>query len=166
MSESAPSQPPQPTATDEGITGNEAPLLKLAAIDLGSNSFHLLLANHQAGQLQVVAKQGEKVQLAAGLDEDGMLSEEAMERALNCLAQFAPFIDGIEADHLRVVGTNALRAAHNSEELIGRAEALLGHPIEIIAGREEARLVYLGVTQWVTGDKRKQLVMDIGGGST
>lgn len=81
MSESAPSQPPQPTATDEGITGNEAPLLKLAAIDLGSNSFHLLLANHQAGQLQVVAKQGEKVQLAAGLDEDGMLSEEAMERA-------------------------------------------------------------------------------------
>ena len=166
MSESAPSQHPQPTASDEGSAGNEAPLLKLAAIDLGSNSFHLLLANHQAGQLQVVAKQGEKVQLAAGLDEDGMLSEEAMERALNCLAQFAPFIDGIEADHLRVVGTNALRAAHNSEELIERAEALLGHPIEIIAGREEARLIYLGAAHALADVHGKRLIVDIGGGST
>ncbi|TKD60839.1 exopolyphosphatase [Cobetia marina] len=164
LSDSASSLPDSsPAATD---TSDDAPLLKLAAIDLGSNSFHLLLANHQAGQLQVVAKQGEKIQLAAGLDEDGMLSEDAMERALNCLAQFAPFLDGIEAEHLRIVGTNALRAAHNSQTLIDRAEELLGHPIEIIAGREEARLIYLGAAHALADVHGKRLIIDIGGGST
>lgn len=139
---------------------------RLAAIDLGSNSFHLLVANYQDGQLQVVAKLGEKVQLAAGLDDDGTLDEAAMQRALACLAQFAPFIEDIPPRHLRVVGTNALRAAHNSQVLLERAEALLGHEVEIIAGREEARLIYLGAAHALADVHGKRLIVDIGGGST
>ncbi|APE31254.1 exopolyphosphatase [Halomonas aestuarii] len=138
---------------------------RLAAIDLGSNSFHLLVANYQDDRLQVVARLGEKVQLAAGLDEDGVLGEDAMRRALDCLARFAPFLKGIGHRDLRVVGTNALRDARNSQVLIERAEALLGHRIEIIAGREEARLIYLGAAHAVAEDGRR-LIVDIGGGST
>ena len=97
---------------------------RLAAIDLGSNSFHLLVANYQHGQLQVVAKMGEKVQLAAGLDADENFTEVAMDRALGCLERFAPFLEGVSPADLRIVGTNALRAAHNAQALIDRAEAL------------------------------------------
>jgi exopolyphosphatase / guanosine-5'-triphosphate,3'-diphosphate pyrophosphatase len=139
---------------------------RLAAIDLGSNSFHLLVANYHEEQLQVVAKQGEKVQLAAGLDEDDQLSEDAIQRALDCLARFAPFIADVSPRNLRVVGTNALRNAANSEALIHRAEALLGHEIEIIAGREEARLIYLGAAHALADVHGKRLIVDIGGGST
>lgn len=139
---------------------------RLAAIDLGSNSFHLLVANYHEGQLQVVAKQGEKVQLAAGLDENDLLSEDAMQRALDCLAKFAPFIEDVPPRNLRVVGTNALRNATNSQDLISRAEALLGHEIEIIAGREEARLIYLGAAHALADVHGKRLIADIGGGST
>ncbi|MDR5867205.1 exopolyphosphatase [Halomonas koreensis] len=138
---------------------------RLAAIDLGSNSFHLLVANYQDDRLQVVARQGDKVQLAAGLDEDGLLDEAAMTRALDCLARFAPFLEGIAPRDLRVVGTNALRDADNSQDFIDRAEALLGTRIEIIAGREEARLIYLGAAHAVAEEGRR-LIVDIGGGST
>ena len=138
---------------------------RLAAIDLGSNSFHLLVANYQDDRLQVVARRGEKVQLAAGLDEEKVLCEDAMTRALDCLARFAPFLEGIPRRDLRVVGTNALRDARNSQALIERAEALLGTRIEIIAGREEARLIYLGAAHAVAEDGRR-LIVDIGGGST
>ncbi|MCH4561960.1 exopolyphosphatase [Halomonas sp. EGI 63088] len=138
---------------------------RLAAIDLGSNSFHLLVANYQDDRLQVVARLGEKVQLAAGLDAEGRLSEPAMQRALACLARFAPFLEGIAPGHLRVVGTNALRDATNSQAFIERAEALLGSRIEIVAGREEARLVYLGAAHALAEDGRR-LIVDIGGGST
>ncbi|MBD3898560.1 exopolyphosphatase [Halomonas sp. ML-15] len=139
---------------------------RLAAIDLGSNSFHLLVANYQSGQLQVVAKLGEKVQLAAGLDAENRLSEAAMQRALDCLARFAPFIGDTPPDQLRIVGTNALRAASNSREFIDRAEAQLGHGIEIIAGREEARLIYLGAAHALAEVHGRRLIVDIGGGST
>ncbi|XKE44997.1 exopolyphosphatase [Halomonas organivorans] len=138
---------------------------RLAAIDLGSNSFHLLVANYQDDRLQVVARQGDKVQLAAGLDEDGLLDEAAMTRALECLARFAPFLEDIPPRDLRVVGTNALRDADNSQDFIDRAEALLGTRIEIIAGREEARLIYLGAAHAVAEEGRR-LIVDIGGGST
>ncbi|WP_254276569.1 exopolyphosphatase [Halomonas sp. 3H] len=138
---------------------------RLAAIDLGSNSFHLLVANYQENRLQVVARQGEKVQLAAGLDEDGVLEEATMARALACLERFAPYLSDIDPGHLRVVGTNALRDAANSQALIDRAEALLGCRIEIIAGREEARLIYLGAAHALAEDGRR-LIVDIGGGST
>lgn len=139
---------------------------RLAAIDLGSNSFHLLVANQVGGDLQVVAKQGEKVQLAAGLDDDDILDEAAMERALACLERFAPYLSDLDAGDVRIVGTNALRAAHNRQTLIDRAEALIGHPIEIIAGREEARLIYLGAAHALAEVHGRRLIVDIGGGST
>lgn len=138
---------------------------RLAAIDLGSNSFHLLVANYQDDRLQVVARLGEKVQLAAGLDDDGMLSEEAMNRALDCLNRFAPFLEDIPTSRLRVVGTNALRDAENSQQFIDHAEAMLGARIEIIAGREEARLIYLGAAH-ALAESGRRLIVDIGGGST
>ncbi|TFH88364.1 exopolyphosphatase [Billgrantia azerbaijanica] len=140
-------------------------LTRLAAIDLGSNSFHLLVANEVGGRLQVVARRGEKVQLAAGLDPAGYLDEAAMTRAMECLARFAPFVSDIAPGHLRVVGTNALRDAENSQTLIDRAEALLGCRVEIIAGREEARLIYLGAAHALAENGRR-LIVDIGGGST
>lgn len=143
---------------------NAAPQ-RLAAIDLGSNSFHLLVANYQNERLQVVARLGEKVQLAAGLDEEGKLNEAAIQRALDCLGRFAPFLSDIESANLRIVGTNALRDAHNSQAFIERAETQLGHPIEIIAGREEARLIYLGAAHALAENGRR-LIVDIGGGST
>ncbi|SEL35602.1 exopolyphosphatase [Halomonas daqiaonensis] len=158
-------QDPAPSAATPltaDVTGTPT---RLAAIDIGSNSFHLLVANYQDDRLQVVARLGEKVQLAAGLDEEGRLSEAAMQRALDCLARFAPFLEDITPGHLRVVGTNALRDATNSQTLIERAEALLGHRIEIIAGREEARLIYLGAAHALAEDGRR-LIVDIGGGST
>ncbi|OHZ01300.1 Ppx/GppA phosphatase family protein [Salinicola sp. MIT1003] len=139
---------------------------RLAAIDLGSNSFHLLVANYQHGQLQVVAKMGEKVQLAAGLDADENFTEAAMDRALGCLERFAPFLEGVSPADLRIVGTNALRAAHNAHALIDRAEALIGHTIEIIGGREEARLIYLGAAHSLAEVHGRRLIVDIGGGST
>lgn len=138
---------------------------RLAAIDLGSNSFHLLVANYQNERLQVVARLGEKVQLAAGLDDQGYLSEASIQRALECLSRFAPFLNDIEDTNLRIVGTNALRDAHNSQAFIERAEAQLGHAIEIIAGREEARLIYLGAAHALAENGRR-LIVDIGGGST
>ncbi|MCG6658351.1 exopolyphosphatase [Halomonas campisalis] len=146
-------------------TPSPAPPRRLAAIDLGSNSFHLLVANYQDDRLQVVARLGEKVQLAAGLDDDGRLSEAAMRRALDCLARFAPFLDDLPPGQLRVVGTNALRDAANSQAFIERAEALLGSRIEVIAGREEARLIYLGAAHSLVENGRR-LIVDIGGGST
>lgn len=139
---------------------------RLAAIDLGSNSFHLLVANYQDGQLQVVAKMGDKVQLAAGLDEDNNFTTAAMERALGCLERFAPFLEGVAPNDMRLVGTNALRAAHNARILIDRAEALIGHSIEIIGGREEARLIYLGAAHALAEVHGRRLIVDIGGGST
>ncbi|CAM3490836.1 exopolyphosphatase [Halomonas sp. AOP12-C2-37] len=150
------------TATAE--TESVAPQ-RFAAIDLGSNSFHLLVANYQHERLQVVARLGEKVQLAAGLDDDGLLNEAAIQRALDCLGRFAPFLSDIPYGNLRIVGTNALRDARNSQAFIERAEAQLGHAIEIIAGREEARLIYLGAAHALAENGRR-LIVDIGGGST
>nr|WP_298059399.1 exopolyphosphatase [uncultured Halomonas sp.] len=153
------------TTTETATEAVSSAPQRLAAIDLGSNSFHLLVANYQHERLQVVARLGEKVQLAAGLDDDGLLSEEAMQRALDCLGRFAPFLSDITNANLRIVGTNALRDAHNSQAFIERAEAQLGHAIEIIAGREEARLIYLGAAH-ALAETGRRLIVDIGGGST
>lgn len=137
----------------------------LAAVDLGSNSFHLAVARLDHGQLRLVTTLSEKVQLAAGLDDKERLTEEAQERALACLARFAQHLQGVEPRHLRVVGTNALRVARNARAFAARAGKILQHPLEIIAGREEARLIYVGVSQTLAGQGRR-LVVDIGGGST
>jgi exopolyphosphatase/guanosine-5'-triphosphate,3'-diphosphate pyrophosphatase len=139
---------------------------KIAAIDLGSNSFHMIIAQQLQGELRTLDKRGEKVQLAAGLNERGYLSEEAMQRGLECLRGFAKHLRGFKPEAVTILATNALRVARNRSEFIGRAEEILGFQIEVIAGREEARLIYLGVSHTQADDEGKRLVIDIGGGST
>ncbi len=138
----------------------------VAAIDLGSNSFHMIVARVDQGEIRPVERLGEKVQLAAGINSSGELSPESMERGLNCLRQFAQYLMAKKIQAIRIVGTNALRKASNSHIFVKDAENILGHPVEIIAGREEARLIYLGVAQTQSDDNERRLVMDIGGGST
>jgi len=139
---------------------------KIAAIDLGSNSFHMIIAQQLQGELRTLDKRGEKVQLAAGLNERGYLSEEAMQRGLECLRGFAKHLRGFKPEAVTILATNALRVARNRSEFIVRAEEILGFQIEVIAGREEARLIYLGVSHTQADDEGKRLVVDIGGGST
>ncbi len=138
----------------------------LAAIDLGSNSFHMVVMRLLDGQVQVLDRIKEMVRLGGGLDEDNNLSPEAAERALDCLARFGQRLRDMPRGSVRAVGTNTLRRAKNSVEFLKRAEQALGHPIEIIAGREEARLIYLGVAHTDLETDEKRLVVDIGGGST
>lgn len=147
---------PGPNADEQGM---------LAAVDLGSNSFHLAVARLEHGQLRLVTTLSEKVQLAAGLDGKGYLTPAAQSRALACLERFAQHLQGVAPRRLRIVATNALRVARNAREFTARAAQVLGQPVEVIAGREEARLIYLGVAQTLAGAHRR-LVVDIGGGST
>ena len=139
---------------------------QLAALDLGSNSFHLLVALETNERLQFIDKHKEMVRLAAGLDGKHALSEEVMERALDCLHRFAGRLRSLEIDNVRVVGTNTLRRAKNAKSFIAKAEQVLGHRIEIISGREEARLIYLGVCHDLGLVDNRRLIVDIGGGST
>ena len=138
----------------------------LAAIDLGSNSFHIVIAQLDQGEIRTLDVMSDKVQLAAGIDSKRYLSDEAKQRGLDCLSRFAQRIKDLPRDNVRIVGTNALREAKNSKAFIDEAEALLGTPLEIIAGREEARLIYLGVAHTLADDLGARLVIDIGGGST
>ncbi len=137
-----------------------------AAIDLGSNSFHLLVVRHRAGRLQVLDRHREMVRLAAGIDAAGHLSQVSQTRALDCLSRFQERIRSLPRHNLRVVGTNALRTARKSTDFLSRAEAILGREIEIVSGREEARLIYLGVCYALEDDEERRLAIDIGGGST
>ncbi|GAA5632576.1 exopolyphosphatase [Acinetobacter sp. NRRL B-65365] len=137
----------------------------LAAIDMGSNSFHLAIARVDHGEVKKVASMSEKVQLAAGLDENKNLTEAAQQRGLACLARFVGRLSSVQPNRLRIVATNALRQAKNGHEFIQKAAEILPKPIEIIAGREEARLIYLGVSHTMANGGRR-LVVDIGGGST
>lgn len=137
----------------------------LAAIDLGSNSFHLIVARVKHGEMRPVEVLAEKVQLGAGL-VDNRLSPDAIERGLDCLARFAQMLGSVSAERIRVVGTNALRVADNRRDFTGPAQQILGAPVNVIYGREEARLVYLGVAHTLADDAQSRLVIDIGGGST
>lgn len=139
---------------------------ELAAVDLGSNSFHMIIARLRDGQLQVMDRLREMVQLRAGLDDEHMLSDEAQQRAIDCLQRFGERIRHLPPGDVRIVGTNTLRVARNSREFLSKARVALGHPIEIVAGEEEARLIYLGVAHSLAFDDAKRLVVDIGGGST
>ncbi len=137
-----------------------------AAIDLGSNSFHLIVAELKNDQLLIIDRMKEMVRLASGLNEKGKLSEDAQQKGLDCLARFGQRLKNIPAQNIRIVGTNTLRKAKNGAEFIARAEPLLNHPIEVVAGREEARLIYLGVAHSQSDNSENRLVIDIGGGST
>ncbi len=137
----------------------------VAAIDLGSNSFHMIVARFENNQIKVIDKLKEMVRLGAGLRADKTLDEATAERAIECLQRFGQLLSGFPPGSVRAVGTNTLRQVRDPA-FLQKAENALGHPIEIIAGREEARLVYLGVAHGLdTGDKER-LVVDIGGGST
>lgn len=137
----------------------------LAAVDIGSNSIHMTLAQKQANGFQILKRLGRKVQLAAGLDADHRLSQEAKARGLACLTEIAQELPDLNAQQIQIVATCALRQAHNRAEFINEAEQILGHPIELISGEEEARLIYLGAAKANTYNAR-QVVIDIGGGST
>lgn len=142
------------------------PSTRLGAIDLGSNSFHLLIARWDNQRLHVLDRRKEMVRLAAGLDNDRNLSPAKQEEALTTLKRMGELLRGIPASNKRAVGTNTLRAARDAEEFIAHASEALGCKIDIIAGKEEARLVYIGVSHSVQPVDGHQLVVDIGGGST
>src|ERR1700689_4813045 len=138
----------------------------LAAVDLGSNSFHMVVARYSHGQLVILDRLREMVRLAAGLGDSGRLDEAATDRAFRGLERFGQSLRAMHADSVRVVGTNALRRAKRKRWFLERARAALGHPIEIISGLEEARLIYSGVAHTSPMSPDKRLVVDIGGGST
>jgi exopolyphosphatase/guanosine-5'-triphosphate,3'-diphosphate pyrophosphatase len=148
---------PPPTAA--------SPAGPLAAIDMGSNSFRLELGQLVHGRYRRIDYLKETVRLGAGLDADGQLTEEAVQRGLNCLRRFATRLAGLPPAQVRAVATQTLREARNRNAFLLRAQAALGHPIEVISGREEARLIYAGVAA-LQPDDEPRLVIDIGGRST
>ena len=138
----------------------------LAAIDIGSNSFHMVVARYVLGQLRIVDRIKETVRLAEGLDGSGGLEPEVIARALECLSRFGQRIRTIPPQHVRAIATNTVRALKSPQTFLLPAEKALGHGIEVVAGREEARLIYLGVANGQPPREKRRLVMDIGGGST
>jgi len=138
----------------------------VAAVDLGSNSFHMIVCSLQDGKLQIQDRIREMVRLASGLDKNASLDSETQARALACLERFGQRVRSFPPGSVRAVGTNTLRIATNAPEFLSQAEQALNHPIDIISGIEEARLIYLGVAYSLGGNGGTRLVMDIGGGST
>ncbi|MGH8670731.1 MAG: exopolyphosphatase, partial [Burkholderiales bacterium] len=138
----------------------------LAAVDLGSNSFHLQVARIVDDQIYPLDSHRETVRLALGLTRDKYLDDVSQQRALECLARFGERLKGLPEDAVRAVGTNTLRVAKNALAFLNKAQTALGFPIDIVAGREEARLIYLGVAHSLPITQDTQLVVDIGGGST
>ncbi len=142
----------------------QAPLF--AAVDLGSNSFRLEVSQFAHHHFQRVEYLKETVRQGGGLDAERYLSEEAMQRGWDCLARFGERLQGFPATHVRAVATQTLREARNREAFVLRGAELLGYPIEIISGEEEARLIYRGVTSLLPPSSERRLVIDIGGRST
>jgi exopolyphosphatase/guanosine-5'-triphosphate,3'-diphosphate pyrophosphatase len=154
-----PSEQPAPAAA--------APLPQtVAAIDLGSNSFHMIVARVDDGHIQVIDRLKEMVRLGEGLTDNKYLRPDVAERAVACLERFGQRLRGTPSGSVRAVGTNTLRQVRPEAGFLERAELALGHPIEVISGREEARLVYLGVAHGLAAGTERRLVVDIGGGST
>jgi len=139
----------------------------VAAIDLGSNSFHMIVARlEKTGTLSIIDRLRENVRLGGGLDISGIINQSTQNKAFECLETFAQRIRDLPDSAVRIAGTNTLRVAENAKIFVENAEAILNHPIEIIGGREEARLIYLGVAHGLAAKEGKRLVVDIGGGST
>jgi len=153
---------PDPKALAPGSNAAEI----MAAVDLGSNSFHMVVARNQHGEPSIVDRLREMVRLASGLNQEGSLDEDSQQRALACLRRFGQRLRDMQAHQVRVVGTNTLRRAKNADTFLTKAEEALGHPVEVISGIEEARLIYLGVSHHTDSADGRNLVVDIGGGST
>ena len=152
---------------DNSLNKNPTAGQTLAAVDLGSNSFHMIVSRaDENGNLTLIDKEKEMVRLRGGLDKKGELDPEVEDRAYQCLKRFGDRLRNIDPKNVRVAGTNTLRNMRHSDRFVRKGSQLLGHPIEIVSGQEEARLVYLGVAHTLSNDHGKQLVIDIGGGST
>jgi exopolyphosphatase/guanosine-5'-triphosphate,3'-diphosphate pyrophosphatase len=138
----------------------------LAAVDLGSNSFHMIVGRFRNGQLQLIDRLREPVRLAAGLTDKHRLAPEAAQRAIACLERFGQRVRDLPPDNVRAVGTNTLRRLQSGAAFLEQAHQALGHGIEVISGIEEARLIHLGVVHSLPDPGGRRLVVDIGGGST
>ncbi|MBE5314136.1 MAG: Ppx/GppA family phosphatase [Xanthomonadales bacterium] len=149
-------------ADTAGLAENEL----MAAVDLGSNSFHMIVARHTLGQLRVVDRLRESVRTASGLTERGELTPEALWRSLECLERMGQRLRNIPHNRVRAIATNTVRQLRNPQSFLVPAQTALGHRIEVVSGREEARLIYLGVAQGLPPKSSRRLVIDIGGGST
>ena len=142
-------------------------LQPFAAIDLGSNNFHVIIAMERPNnRWQIIDRHKELTRLAQGVDETEVISRQSMNRALRALERISQRVRNLPKSNIRVVGTHTLRAAENATEFIRQGETVLGHRIEVISGREEARLIYLGASHSFEHRARNRLVVDIGGGST
>ncbi len=139
---------------------------QIAAVDLGSNSFHLTVARVQDGRFHVIDTLKEMVRLGSGITANHGINAPTAERALGCLNRFGQRLRGMSNESVRVTGTNALRRASQAGDFILAAEQALGYPIEIISGIEEARLIYVGVNNSTPNPEQQKLIIDIGGGST
>ncbi|GEA07176.1 guanosine-5'-triphosphate,3'-diphosphate pyrophosphatase [Alteromonas sp. KUL42] len=136
-----------------------------AAVDLGSNSFHMVIVHVVNGSVQIIGKIKQKVRLAAGLDEELALDEVSMERGWQCLQVFSERLQDIPPSNIKIVATATLRLATNAQVFIKKAEEILNHKLEVISGEEEARQIYLGVA-YTSANQGNSLVIDIGGAST
>jgi exopolyphosphatase/guanosine-5'-triphosphate,3'-diphosphate pyrophosphatase len=139
---------------------------RLAAVDLGSNSFRLEIGRFEDGQIHHTEYLKETVRQGNGLDVNKNLTPEAMQRGWECLARFGERLAGFKKNQVRAVATQTLREANNRDEFLSRAHQILGFPIDVIAGREEARLIYQGVAHLLPQSTERRLVVDIGGRST
>lgn len=137
-----------------------------AAVDLGSNSFRMHIASHDGETIRILKSARDPIRLASGLDNRGNMTEAAMQTALECLSRFHAILNAYPLDAVRVVATNTLRIAKNAAAFLPLAEKAIGHPIEIISGEEEGRLIYMGVASTLAFSNERRLVLDIGGGST
>ncbi len=155
-----------PVAADSPLAPETAQPEIIAAVDLGSNSFHMIVGELRHGQLAILDRIRETVRLAEGLSDKGDISPDARKRAIDCLSRFGERLRDVHADRVRAAGTSTIRRAREDSTFLVEAESALGHPIEIISGIEEARLIYNGVTHSLPPTDGLRLVMDIGGGST
>jgi exopolyphosphatase/guanosine-5'-triphosphate,3'-diphosphate pyrophosphatase len=155
-----------PAVADPPLLSETAQPEIIAAVDLGSNSFHMIVGELRHGQLAIIDRIKETVRLAEGLSPSGDLSADARQRALDCLSRFGERLRDMRAGSVRAAGTSTIRRAREDTSFMSEAEALLGHPIEVISGIEEARLVYTGVMHSLPPTDGMRLVTDIGGGST
>ncbi len=155
-----------PAAADRPSPSDPPEHPVIAAVDLGSNSFHMIVGELRHGQLAILDRIRETVRLAEGLSDSGDISDDARARAIDCLSRFGERLRDMRASNVRAAGTSTIRRAREDSTFMSEAETALGHPIEIISGIEEARLIYNGVTQSLPPTDGLRLVMDIGGGST
>lgn len=150
---------------DDSASKNQSDTV-MAAIDMGSNSFHMVVAKVESGEVRPIDKFAEKVMLASGLNGQGELTDGAIDRGLQCLRKFSQRTENIQTNNIRCIGTNTLRHAKNGPLFLSQAQKILGCPVDVVDGREEARLIYLGVAHSLRSQDGHRLVFDIGGGST